>query len=343
MQDSLNYSNSLVKDKQAKMRDFIRQTGQDRDYFREQNYPKENRRNSLTFFKNSSNIISKQFYAPLSRDNFDSYFQSFIKIRNQGSINDENIHLFLKCANNEINNLPKNKRYEPTKLWNILICNMQKPIRFIDYNEKFVADISRFILNNHKEDMNRYRNILRIYAKAIQEVPVLNKYTIGTPFCGEMPYIDKNGNEIINTGFSINDEIFERSDIDVIILHELGHYIDFKFIDYDKKDFARILKEDFENFEILNVYLNEEEWNRKWAMLFKNAGQLADIVSGVTKRKIKSEYSHNKAYWEDEEKLPAETFAHFFEATIRNDKLKIQTYKEVFPNAYKAFLSYFNL
>ncbi|MDE6672654.1 MAG: phage minor capsid protein [Ruminococcus sp.] len=40
MQDSLNYANSLVKDKQAKMRDFIRQTGQNRDYFREQNYPK---------------------------------------------------------------------------------------------------------------------------------------------------------------------------------------------------------------------------------------------------------------------------------------------------------------
>ena len=38
MQDSLNYANSLVKDKQAKMRDFIKQTGQDRDYFREQNY-----------------------------------------------------------------------------------------------------------------------------------------------------------------------------------------------------------------------------------------------------------------------------------------------------------------
>lgn len=38
MQDSLNYSNDVVKRKQAKMRDFIRQTGQDRDYFREQNY-----------------------------------------------------------------------------------------------------------------------------------------------------------------------------------------------------------------------------------------------------------------------------------------------------------------
>lgn len=41
-QNNLNYSNSLVKDKQAKMREFIKQTGQDRDYFREQNYPKSN-------------------------------------------------------------------------------------------------------------------------------------------------------------------------------------------------------------------------------------------------------------------------------------------------------------
>lgn len=46
MQDSLNYANSLVKDKQAKMRDFIRQTGQDRDYFREQNYGKVSYSNS---------------------------------------------------------------------------------------------------------------------------------------------------------------------------------------------------------------------------------------------------------------------------------------------------------
>ncbi|MDE7121559.1 MAG: phage minor capsid protein, partial [Oscillospiraceae bacterium] len=40
MQESLNFSKSLVKDKQAKMRDFIQQTGQKRDYFREQNHGK---------------------------------------------------------------------------------------------------------------------------------------------------------------------------------------------------------------------------------------------------------------------------------------------------------------
>ena len=65
MQDSLNYANSLVRDRQKKMRDFIRQTGQNRDYFREQNYPKENIRKDLTFFTNSSNIeesIAQQDY-----------------------------------------------------------------------------------------------------------------------------------------------------------------------------------------------------------------------------------------------------------------------------------------
>ncbi|MDE7105099.1 MAG: phage minor capsid protein [Ruminococcus sp.] len=40
MQDSLNYADDIVKQKQAKMRDFIKQTGQFRDYSREQNYGK---------------------------------------------------------------------------------------------------------------------------------------------------------------------------------------------------------------------------------------------------------------------------------------------------------------
>ncbi len=60
MQDSLNYANSLVKDRQTKMRDFIRQTGQDRDYFREQNYPKENSRNSLTSVIEDGKILDRK-------------------------------------------------------------------------------------------------------------------------------------------------------------------------------------------------------------------------------------------------------------------------------------------
>ncbi len=73
MQDSLNYANSLVKDKQAKMRDFIRQTGQDRDYFREQNYPKENQRNSLTV-SDSNGIMNekKSFRIPITDESIEN-------------------------------------------------------------------------------------------------------------------------------------------------------------------------------------------------------------------------------------------------------------------------------
>lgn len=73
MQDSLNYANSLVKNKQAKMRDFIRQTGQNRDYFREQNYPKENLKNSLTISDNNGIINEKKsFRIPITDESIEN-------------------------------------------------------------------------------------------------------------------------------------------------------------------------------------------------------------------------------------------------------------------------------
>lgn len=53
MQMALTHSNAVVKDKQAKMREFIRQTGQQRDYFREQNYGSR-----LTFISNDVKLKS---------------------------------------------------------------------------------------------------------------------------------------------------------------------------------------------------------------------------------------------------------------------------------------------
>lgn len=47
MQTALTHSNDVVKDRQAKMREFIRQTGQQRDYFREQNYGKTSKKKTL--------------------------------------------------------------------------------------------------------------------------------------------------------------------------------------------------------------------------------------------------------------------------------------------------------
>lgn len=58
MQTALTHSNAVVKDRQAKMREFIRQTGQQRDYFREQNYSSIFYQSSLTLVPNDNIIIS---------------------------------------------------------------------------------------------------------------------------------------------------------------------------------------------------------------------------------------------------------------------------------------------
>ena len=84
MYDSLNYANDVVKRKQAKMRDFIRQTGQDRDYFREQNYPKENQRNNLTFADNNDKMETElgKFKSLLKSDEYiDTEYYSALKER----------------------------------------------------------------------------------------------------------------------------------------------------------------------------------------------------------------------------------------------------------------------
>ena len=62
MKSGSDYANQQIKEKQAQMRDFIQQTGNKRDYFREQNYGKviytKNSGNPLTSGKN--NVIIKQ-------------------------------------------------------------------------------------------------------------------------------------------------------------------------------------------------------------------------------------------------------------------------------------------
>ena len=65
---------------------------------------------------------------------------------------------------------------------------------------------------------------------------------------------------------------------------------------------------------------------------------VADIFGGVTKNEISNvKFGHSEEYWQRLGSLERETFAHFFEATIRNDKFKLDNFKNIFPNAYKEF------
>lgn len=48
-------------------------------------------------------------------------------------------------------------------------------------------------------------------------------------------------------------------------------------------------------------------------------------------------YKHSTDYWNKPQKLEKEAFAHFFEATVRNDMDKLSAFKSIFPNAYADF------
>jgi len=85
MQSGSDYANQQIKDKQAKMRDFINQTKQDRDYFKEQNYgriayPKnfgKTPQNSLTSARNSGKLkeVTRNDFVGLSSDLRDKSLQ----------------------------------------------------------------------------------------------------------------------------------------------------------------------------------------------------------------------------------------------------------------------------
>ena len=81
MQDSLNYADDVVKRKQAKMRDFIKQTGQFRDYSREQNYGRvaypKNSGKALTSVANSGKIELKDISSGISVNT--KYFKGELK------------------------------------------------------------------------------------------------------------------------------------------------------------------------------------------------------------------------------------------------------------------------
>ena len=109
MQKALTYSKSDVSDKQAKMRDFINQTGQQRQYFREQNYGRVSYSNRLTSVSNSgklkdieSNITvnTKYFKGKLKHYDITDERINKIPLINLSSLSSEqNIKLQQACKN----------------------------------------------------------------------------------------------------------------------------------------------------------------------------------------------------------------------------------------------------
>ena len=142
MKSGSDYANQQIKDKQAKMRDFIQQTGQSRDYFREQNYG-----NNLTSNKNNGKI--KKVIVPQEISNIKGMTKDTeIAIKNAIStlMNKYEIHLdeiIVASLGSDLRNVPF--QYEPYNsggfLENRLIINSD--YYFNDSLESYNARIMR--------------------------------------------------------------------------------------------------------------------------------------------------------------------------------------------------------
>lgn len=65
---------------------------------------------------------------------------------------------------------------------------------------------------------------------------------------------------------------------------------------------------------------------------------VSDLCGGVTRNQCEGVYMHDQPnYWQEKGRLGRETFAHFFEATARNDHRKMNLLKQTFPMAFEEF------
>ncbi len=126
--------------------------------------------------------------------------------------------------------------------------------------------------------------------------------------------------------------------------HEVGHEVDCMLGRVSHKlDFGEKIKNDFDN--ILDAVADDRKIDKDAVLeVLKEEFQsdrfhsVKDIINGIYKENIFPSSNHNKKYWNGSFKLEHEAFAHMFEATIRNDFVKIHYLKSMFPSAYEEFL-----
>ena len=128
------------------------------------------------------------------------------------------------------------------------------------------------------------------------------------------------------------------------VFHEIGHRVDRLAGRLSESiEFENALRSDFEC--IVNSY--QKEYNVKKKVAYKEIGKaietpefhsISDLFGGMSENQCVGSYYHNKpGYWEESGRLGREAFAHFFEATCREDSVKIDILKQSFPEAYKIF------
>ena len=131
------------------------------------------------------------------------------------------------------------------------------------------------------------------------------------------------------------------------IFHEAGHAIDHKLGNPSFNiDFRNAIFDDFSKVvENMGKKLHTTDESTIYSEISKalkgndNMHSVSDIIGGITQNKCKGNWKHKTDYWNNSNNVGSEAFAHFFEATARNDINKLTVIKSLFPNSYQMFLS----
>lgn len=133
-----------------------------------------------------------------------------------------------------------------------------------------------------------------------------------------------------------------------VVFHESGHAVD----DYLgmislNPTFRKALYKDFDGVvKSVGTQLGTSDKRIIYAAIsddlksdsFKHS--VSDIIGGITNNECVGNWKHPAKYWKNSvNNVPIEAFAHFFEATARNDEEKLRIIKAIFPTAYQEFIS----
>ena len=160
---------------------------------------------------------------------------------------------------------------------------------------------------------NAFRN------KSIKDIAL--KTNIKSIKVGDNKSYHQKGNIVLKTNYSSH-----------TVMHEFGHAVDYNNKWISSNRFFRDSIELDKKYILNNLNLYQKLLNDN-----SNYRELSDIISGMTKNKIKGRYYHKNSYWNKQKKLEKEIFAQMFTAAGANDFKQLQIFQEYLPNTFKAF------
>ncbi len=257
--------------------------------------------------------------------------------------------------------LPKNfndfqkLKYNSPDIWSKI-----KDVYNGNYSESEFADIKSFFnkfLGSNNMNINikqlprkHYKNIMEYIDNSPDEVKKLVYENINEINFKDINFKDGTARyspKEKGIYLDINTDFSNKRGQYTTVFHEMGHLIDHRLNNISIKDdrFRNLIIEDVNSFT--NKYMKLNNIDNLYDLSNKLSEELksdikyhsiSDLFGGVTDNTIVGKFKHSNEYWENPKKLPKEAFAHFFEATLRNDEYKLKLIKEVLPKSYSEFL-----